>query len=160
MKTASRTPSETIMSSLSLDLNDSLFHDSVERVQNMVFQCASNALISGLQQRNINIFWRGNFVHHFPACQVRVSRFYQNCFPISSPPPPPPPPSSPSSPPQPWTSTASSRSQRALPDLNSSNVRTYALVGGITRSKIRFFLLEQRLKPCVILCHPFMLVVY
>ena len=48
----------------------------------MVFQCASNALISGLKQRNINIFWRGNFVHHFPACQVRVSRFYQSCFPL------------------------------------------------------------------------------
>ena len=56
-----------------------------------------------------------------PTCQVRVVRFYQSC----SPPPPPPPPSPPRPPPRSpdpsghsRTSTASSRSQWALPDLN------------------------------------------
>ena len=59
----------------------------------------------------------------FPTCQVRVVRFYQSC----SPPPPPPHPPPPSPPPPPRspdpsghcrTSTATSRSQWALPDLN------------------------------------------
>ena len=57
----------------------------------------------------------------FPTCQVRVVRFYQSC----SPPPPPPPPSPPRPPPRSpdpsghcRTSTSSSRSQWALPDLN------------------------------------------
>ena len=59
----------------------------------------------------------------FPTCQVRVVRFYQSC----SPPPPPLPPPPPHPPPPPRspdpsghsrTSTASSRSQWALPDLN------------------------------------------
>ena len=59
----------------------------------------------------------------FPTCQVRVVRFYQSCSP---PPPPHPPPPSPLPPPPRGpdpsghcrTSTASSRSQWALPDLN------------------------------------------
>ena len=50
----------------------------------------------------------------FPTCQVRVVRFYQSC----SPPPPPPPPRSPDPSGHSRTSTASSRSQRALPDLH------------------------------------------
>ena len=65
----------------------------------------------------------GFFVSLFPTCQVRVVRFYQSC----SPPPPPLPPPPPHRPPPPRspdpsghsrTSTASSRSQWALPDLN------------------------------------------
>ena len=61
----------------------------------------------------------------FPTCQVRVVRFYQSCSPPRPPPPLPPP--SPHSPPPPRspdpsghsrTSTASSRSQWALPGLN------------------------------------------
>ena len=53
----------------------------------------------------------------FPTCQVRVVRFYQSCSP---PPPrhPPPPPRSPDPSGHCRTSTASSRSQWALPDLN------------------------------------------
>ena len=65
----------------------------------------------------------GSFVFS-PTCQVRVVRFYQSC----SPPPPPPHPPPPSPPPPPprspdpsghsRTSTASARSQWALPDLH------------------------------------------
>ena len=44
----------------------------------------------------------------FPTCQVRVSRFYQSCFCLLLPP----------SPPAVMPSTASSRAQWALPDLN------------------------------------------
>ena len=64
----------------------------------------------------------------FPTCQVMVSRFYKSCIP---PQPPPPPPRRPL-----WapnlngecrTSTASSRSQWALRDLNGINVRIDAL---------------------------------
>ena len=74
----------------------------------------------------------------FPTCQVRVVRFYQSCSPPPPPPHPPPPPSPPllllavqipvgtaGSPPRApdptghcRTSTASCRSQWALPDLN------------------------------------------
>ena len=50
----------------------------------------------------------------FPTCQVRVVRFYQSC----SPPPPPPPPRGPDPSGHSRTSTASSRSQWALPDLH------------------------------------------
>ena len=64
-----------------------------------------------------------DYSRFFPTCQVRVVRFYQSC----SPPPPPrhPPPSPPPPPPRSpdpsghsRTSTASSRSQWALPDLH------------------------------------------
>ena len=60
----------------------------------------------------------------FPTCQVRVVRFYQSCSPPPPPPLPPPPPHPPPPPRSPdpsghsRTSTASSRSQWALPDLN------------------------------------------
>ena len=58
---------------------------------------------------------------YFPTCQVRVVRFYQRCSPPPPPPPPHPPPPSPPRSPDPSghcrTSTASSRSQWALPDL-------------------------------------------
>ena len=61
----------------------------------------------------------------FPTCQVRVVRFYQSCSPPPPPPPLPPPPPHPPPPPRSpdpsghsRTSTASSRSQWALPDLN------------------------------------------
>ena len=55
----------------------------------------------------------------FPTCQVRVVRFYQRCSPPPPPPPhPPPPPRSPDPSGHSRTSTASSRSQWALPDLN------------------------------------------
>ena len=61
------------------------------------------------------------YIHtFFPTCQVRVVRFYQSCSPPPPPHPPPPPrspdPSDPSG--HSRTSTASSRSQWALPDLN------------------------------------------
>ena len=49
----------------------------------------------------------------FPTCQVRVVRFYQSCSP---PPPRPPPPRSPDPSGHCRTSTASCRSQWALPD--------------------------------------------
>ena len=61
-------------------------------------------------------------ISFFPTCQVRVVRFYQSCSP-----PPPPPPLPPHTPPPPRspdpsghsrTSTASSRSQWAQPDLH------------------------------------------
>ena len=52
---------------------------------------------------------------YFPTCQVRVVRFYQSCSP---PPPPPPPPRSPDPSGHSRTSTASTRSQWALPDLH------------------------------------------
>ena len=67
------------------------------------------------------VVWNMNGL--FPTCQVRLVRFYQSC----SPPPPPPPPPPPHPPPPPRspgpsvhcrTSTATSRSQWALPDLN------------------------------------------
>ena len=55
----------------------------------------------------------------FPTCQVRVVRFYQSCSPPPPPPPhPPPPPRSTDPSGHSRTSTASSRSQWALPDLN------------------------------------------
>ena len=64
----------------------------------------------------------------FPTCQVRVVRFYQSCSPPPPPPPLPPPPPYPPPPRSPdpsghsrtstASSTASSRSQWALPDLN------------------------------------------
>ena len=68
-------------------------------------------------------------VFFFPICQVRVVRFYQSCSPPPPPPPPPPPlpPPPPHPPPPPRspdpsghsrTSTASSRSQWALLDIN------------------------------------------
>ena len=66
----------------------------------------------------------GRFGLVFPTCQVRVVRFYQSCSPPPSPPHPPPPPRPPPPPPSPdpsghcRTSTATSRSQWALPDLN------------------------------------------
>ena len=50
----------------------------------------------------------------FPTCQVRVVRFYQSCSP-PPPPHPPPPPRSPDPSGHSRTSTASSRSQWALP---------------------------------------------
>ena len=53
----------------------------------------------------------------FPTCQVRVVRFYQSCSP-PPPPHPPPPPRSPDPSGHCRTSTASCRSQWALPDLN------------------------------------------
>ena len=59
-----------------------------------------------------------------PTCQVRVVRFYQSCSPPPPPPPHPPPPPPPPPPRSPdpsghsRTSTASSRSQWALPDLH------------------------------------------
>ena len=58
----------------------------------------------------------------FPTCQVRVVRFYQSCSPPPPPPHPPPPPPPPPRSPDPSghsrTSTASARSQWALPDLH------------------------------------------
>ena len=61
----------------------------------------------------------------FPTCQVRVVRFYQSCSPPPPPPPLPPPPPHPPPPPRSpdpcghsRTSTASSRSQWAQPDLH------------------------------------------
>ena len=60
----------------------------------------------------------------FPTCQVRVVRFYQSCSPppppLHPPPPspPPPPPRSPDPSGHSRTSTASARSQWALPDLH------------------------------------------
>ena len=48
----------------------------------------------------------------FPSCPVRVVRYYQSCS------PPPPPPRSPDPSGHSRTSTASSRSQWALPDLH------------------------------------------
>ena len=77
----------------------------------------------GTRSRSIS----GSF---FATCQVRVVRFYQSCSPPpppTHPPPPPPPPPPPHPPPPPRspdpsghsrTSTASSRSQWALPDLH------------------------------------------
>ena len=53
----------------------------------------------------------------FPTCHVRVVRFYQSCSP-PPPPHPPPPPRSPDPSGHSRTSTASSRSQWALPGLN------------------------------------------
>ena len=57
-------------------------------------------------------FWWLNGDPFFPTCQVRVVRFYQSCS------PPRPPPRSPDPSGHSRTSTASSRSQWALPDLN------------------------------------------
>ena len=55
----------------------------------------------------------------FPTCQVRVVRFYQSCSPPPLPPhPPPPPPRRPDPSGHSRTSTASSRSQWAQPDLH------------------------------------------
>ena len=56
----------------------------------------------------------------FPTCQVRVVRFYQSCSPPPPPPHPPPPrpPRSPDPSGHSRTSTASARSQWALPDLH------------------------------------------
>ena len=70
---------------------------------------------------NISLF---PYYGYFPTCQVRVVRFYQSCSPPPPPPLPPPPPHPPPPPRSPdpsghsRTSTASSRSQWALPDLN------------------------------------------
>ena len=61
----------------------------------------------------------------FPTCQVRVVRFYQSCSPPPPPPPhppPPPPPRSPDPSGHSWTSTASARSQWALPDLHREQI--------------------------------------
>ena len=82
----------------------------------------------------LQILFLQSFLALFPTCQVRVVRFYQSCSPPPPPPPPPPhPPPPPRSPdvgtagpppraPDPSghcrTSTASCRSQWALPDLN------------------------------------------
>ena len=54
----------------------------------------------------------------FPTCQVMVVRFYQSCSPPPPPPHPPPPHRSPDPSGHCWTSTASCRSQWALPDLH------------------------------------------
>ena len=68
----------------------------------------------GRKSRRIALF--------FPTCQVRVVRFYQSCSPPPPPPHPPPPRPPPPRSPDPSghcrTSTASCRSQWALPDLN------------------------------------------
>ena len=72
----------------------------------------------------------GSMFCFFPTCQVRVVRFYQSCSPPPPPPHPPPPHPPPPRPPPPppprsldpsghsRASTASARSQWALPDLN------------------------------------------
>ena len=72
---------------------------------------------------DFHIFQRGRYttIYFFPTCQVRVVRFYQSCSPPPSPPPPSPlrpPPRSPDPSGHSRTSTANSRSQWALPDLN------------------------------------------
>ena len=75
-----------------------------------------------VQDYFLNCIWQKT--HFFPTCQVRVVRFYQSCSPPPPPhppspsPPPPPPPRSPDPSGHCRTSTASSRSQWALPDLN------------------------------------------
>ena len=80
----------------------------------------SGCCITALRFSSLAREWPEQF---FPTCQVRVVRFYQSC----SPPPPPRPPPPPHPPPPPRspdpsvhsrTSTASSRSQWALQDLN------------------------------------------
>ena len=76
----------------------------------------------------------------FPTCQVRVVRFYQSCSPPPPPPPllpppphPPPPPRSPDPSGHSRTSTARTRSQWALPDLN----RELQIVVGTARPQQR-----------------------
>ena len=86
---------------------------------------ARGATYSWEQRLGWNIFQNLGLFRWFPTCQVRVVRFYQSCSPPPPPPPHPPPPPPPPPPPctpdpsgHSRTSTASARSQWALPDLH------------------------------------------